>query len=153
MKTYRLTHQILDLVEQFEAENASQSGSLQDFAGFLLNHLQHPENSPASSEVRFGGEEPQAQEIAFQVDNNISRLVIFMNRYAKAYIRKALEGTPLQTTEDFTALAILLTHQDLSKSELIAHNIQEKTSGTVVIRRLIAAIKRGRRRPHQRQPE
>ena len=78
MKTYRLTHQLLDLVEQFEAENVSQSGSLQDFAGFLLNRLQHPESDPASSEVRFGDEEPEAQKIAFQVDNNISRLVIFM---------------------------------------------------------------------------
>jgi DNA-binding MarR family transcriptional regulator len=139
MKSYRLVHQLLDLVEQFEAENVSPDGTLQDFAGFLVNHLQHPANGSASSEVRFGDEEPQAQEIAFQVDNNISRLVIFMNRYAKAYIRKALEGTPLQTTEDFTALAILLTHQDLSKSELIGMNIQEKTSGTVVIRRLIGA--------------
>jgi DNA-binding MarR family transcriptional regulator len=139
MKPYRLTHQLLDLVEQFEAENISQDGTLQDFAGFLVNHLQHPANGLASSDVRFGNQEHPAQEIAFQVDNNISRLVVFMSRYAKAYIRKALDGTPLQTTEDFTALAILLTHQDLSKSELIGLNIQEKTSGTVVIRRLIAA--------------
>ena len=50
-----------------------------------------------------------------------------------------MEGTPLQTAEDFTALAILLTHNHLSKSELISHNLQEKTSGTGVIRRLIAA--------------
>jgi DNA-binding MarR family transcriptional regulator len=62
-----------------------------------------------------------------------------MSRYAKFYIKKALEGTPLQTAEDFTALAILLTHNQLSKSELIGHNLQEKTSGTEVIRRLIAS--------------
>jgi DNA-binding MarR family transcriptional regulator len=139
MKSYQLLHQLLSLVEQFETENASREGTLQDFAGFLVNHLQPPLNEPASSDVRFGDKEHKAQEFAFQLDNNISRLVIFMNRYAKAYIRKALDGTPLQTTEDFTYLAILLTHDDLSKSELISRNIQEKTSGTVVIRRLIAA--------------
>jgi DNA-binding MarR family transcriptional regulator len=62
-----------------------------------------------------------------------------MSRYAKSYIKKALDGTPLQTGEDFTALAILLTHDNLSKSELISYNLQEKTSGTEVIRRLISA--------------
>jgi len=73
------------------------------------------------------------------LDNNIGRLFVFMSRYAKYYIKKALEGTSLQSGEEFTALAILLTHDHLSKSELISHNLQEKTSGTEVIRRLIAA--------------
>jgi DNA-binding MarR family transcriptional regulator len=139
MKSYQLIHKLLDLVEQFETERANQEGTMQDFAGFLVNHLQPHAEEMASSDVRFGDQEPRAQQLAFQLDNNISRLVIFMSRYAKSYIRKALDGTPLQTPEDFTCLAILLTHNDLSKSELIGMNIQEKTSGTVVIRRLIAA--------------
>jgi DNA-binding MarR family transcriptional regulator len=112
---------------------------MQDFVGFLVNQLQTPANGLASSEQRFGESEHTAQKVAFQIDNNISRLLIFMHRYAKSYLKKALEGTPLLTPEDFTCLAILLTHQDLSKSELINHNIQEKTSGSVVINRLIAA--------------
>ena len=93
----------------------------------------------AVPEPRFGDEEPAAQGLAYQLDNNISRLLIFMHRYAKFYLKKALEGTPLQTPEDFTCLAILLTHERLSKTELIHFNIQEKTSGTVVIARLIKA--------------
>ncbi|NNU33865.1 MarR family transcriptional regulator [Mucilaginibacter sp. S1162] len=32
-----------------------------------------------------------------------------------------------------------MTHTHLSKSELIGHNLQEKTSGTEVIKRLIAS--------------
>src|ERR1700712_2605082 len=125
MKSYQLVHQLLNLVERFESGNANSDGTLQDFAGFLVSELQQPAEGLASTEVRFGDKELKAQEFAFQLDNNISRLGIFMNRYAKSYLKKALDGTPLQTAEDFTYLAILLTHEDLSKTELIGRNIQE----------------------------
>lgn len=131
-------HQLLSLVEKFEEENEREA-TLPDFAGFLMNQLQSPSKGFAETEPRFGEKEKVAQELAYRIDNNISRLVIFMNRYAKYYIKKALDGTPLQTPEDFTCLAILMTHDDLSKTELIDYNIQEKSSGSVVIGRLIKA--------------
>jgi DNA-binding MarR family transcriptional regulator len=137
MRSYQLVHQLLTLVETFEIEN-EQEATLRDFAGFLVSHTEKPNDGLASTEIRFGESEHIAQEFAFQIDNNIARLLLFMSRYAKSYIKKALEDTPLQTAEDFTCLAILLTHDDLSKTELISHNIQEKTSGSVVINRLIS---------------
>lgn len=139
MKSYFLIHQLIDLVEQMEAENPEKELSIQDFTGFLLNNIAGANDNAANSEVRFGSNDSAALDIAYQLDNNIGRLFVFMSRYAKFYIKKALDGTPLQTAEDFTALAILLTHDHLSKSELISHNLQEKTSGTEVIRRLIAS--------------
>lgn len=139
MKSYHLIHQLIDLVEQMEAENPEKELSIQDFTGFLLNNIAGANGNAANSEVRFGSNDSAALDIAYQLDNNIGRLFVFMSRYAKSYIKKALDGTPLQTAEDFTALAILLTHDHLSKSELISHNLQEKTSGTEVIRRLIAS--------------
>ncbi|CAN5437918.1 hypothetical protein BH09BAC6_BH09BAC6_22150 [soil metagenome] len=139
MKSYQLIHQLIDLVAQLEEENQGQEVSIQDFTGFLLNKVGDPSGNVVNGEVRFGNNDITALGIAYQLDNNIGRLFVFMSRYAKYYIKKALEGTPLQTGEDFTALAILLTHNHLSKSELISHNLQEKTSGTEVIRRLIAA--------------
>ncbi|MBD1365100.1 winged helix DNA-binding protein [Mucilaginibacter sp. ZT4R22] len=139
MKSYRLIHQLLHLVEKLESETPDRELTLQDFAGFLVSEHAVQTGAPANSDMRFGSEEPVAQDIAFQLDNNIGRLVVYMSRYAKFYIKKALEGTPLQTAEDFTCLAILLTHPNLSKKELISYNLQEKTSGTEVIRRLISA--------------
>jgi DNA-binding MarR family transcriptional regulator len=133
MRSYQLVHQLLTLVETFEIEN-EQEATLRDFAGFLVSHTEKPNDGLASTEIRFGESEHIAQEFAFQIDNNIARLLLFMSRYAKSYIK----NTPLQTAEDFTCLAILLTHDDLSKTELISHNIQEKTSGSVVINRLIS---------------
>jgi hypothetical protein len=130
MRSYQLVHQLLTLVETFEIEN-EQEATLRDFAGFLVSHTEKPNDGLASTEIRFGESEHIAQEFAFQIDNNIARLLLFMSRYAKSYIKKALEDTPLQTAEDFTCLAILLTHDDLSKTELISHNIQEKTSANI----------------------
>jgi DNA-binding MarR family transcriptional regulator len=112
---------------------------MQDFTGFLLSKTGVAEGGLEDKDVRFGREELYAQTSAFQLDNSIGRLFIYMSRYAKSYIKKALEDTPLQTAEDFTGLAILLTHERLSKTELINYNLQEKTSGMEVIRRLIAA--------------
>ena len=139
MNSYQLIHQLINLVAEMEEEGRGEEISIQDFTGFLLNKVGTPNEKSRSNEVRFGDGDSAALDIAYQLDNNISRLFVFMSRYAKSYIKKALEGTPLQTAEDFTALAILLTHTHLSKSELISHNLQEKTSGTEVIRRLIAS--------------
>lgn len=139
MKSYELVHQLLNLVEQFEKESHQNDVSLQDFTGFLINHLEQTAPSETAPDVRFGENEIEAQKLAYQIDNSIARLFIYMSRYAKSYIKKALEGTPLQTAEDFTCLAILLTHDNMSKGDLISRNLQEKTSGTEVIRRLLTA--------------
>jgi DNA-binding MarR family transcriptional regulator len=139
MKSYQLIHQLITLVEQLEDERNGAEVTIQDFAGFLLNQVGDPAGDIVNGDIRFGKNETTAQELAYQLDNNIGRLFVYMSRYAKSYIKKALDGTALQTAEDFTGLAILLTHDHLTKSELISHNLQEKTSGTEVIRRLIAA--------------
>lgn len=139
MKSYKFVHQLLNIVEEFERDSKGRELCLRDFSGFLINQLERSDNSIASSDIRFGEMEEEMQELAFQIDNSIGRLLVYMSRYAKSYIKKTLEDTPLQSPEDFTALAILLTHESLSKGELISRNIQEKTSGTEVIRRLLAA--------------
>ena len=144
MKSYQLIHELISLVEQLEQQNPEREVTMQDFAGFMVHTVGNSAQNVASSarishDVRFGKNEITAQEQAFQLDNNIGQLFVYMSRYAKSYIKKALDDTALLTAEDFTALAILLTHDNLSKSELIQYNLQEKTSGTEVIRRLLAA--------------
>lgn len=139
MKSYELIHQLISLVEDFENNKPEKDINLNDFTGFLVNYVTLQGKNQAVPDVRFGNEAAEATELAYQIDNNIGRLLVYMSRYAKSYIKKALDNTPLQTAEDFTCLAILLTHDNLSKGDLISKNIQEKTSGTEVIRRLIAA--------------
>ena len=139
MKSYQLIHQLISLVERIERENPEKEVSLADFSGFLLNVVVDHDDTVTGSDVRFGKNETQAQELAYKLDNSIGRLFVYMSRYAKAYIKKALDGTAIHSAEEFTALSILLTHNHLSKSKLISYNLQEKTSGTEVLRRLIAA--------------
>jgi len=139
MKSYQLVRELLDLVEKFEQEGEGVAPTLTDFAGFLVNHLEEQDATTTTLDVRFGEEEQETQQMAYQLDNSIARLFIYMSRYAKFYIKKALEGTALRSAEDFTALAILFTHESLSRSELISRNLQEKPSGTEVIGRLLQA--------------
>ena len=137
MNSFQLISQLVNFVEEFEQSN-KKSLSLENFSGFLNSRLADQGNYTANADVRFGKEQPEAQEMAYQLDNNIARLFIFMSRYAKSYIKKALLHTSLATAEDFTCLAILLTHNSLSKSELIQLNLIEKTSGTEIINRLLS---------------
>lgn len=139
MKSYQLIHQLISLVEKQEHENPGKEISIAEFSGFLVSKINEQEAITLSDDVRFGKKESQAQDLAYQLDNSIGRLFVYMSRYAKSYIKKALDGTLIHSAEEFTALSILLTHDQLSKSELISYNLQEKTSGTEVIRRLIAA--------------
>lgn len=72
--------------------------------------------------------------------SDISILIVLMNRYAKSYIKKVLNESKLQTSDEFAFLITLMTCDNLTKSELIAKQVMEKTSGSEVIRRL---VKRG----------
>lgn len=71
---------------------------------------------------------------------DISILIVLLFHYAKGYIKKALRDSVLQTPDEFSFLITLMTYKNLTKSELIAKQVMEKTSGSEVIRRL---IKRG----------
>lgn len=138
MKTYQLIQQLLKLVETFENQNDGKTIDLANFAGFLSAQLS-PTTTQAKNDVRFGTQAADAQQLAHQLDNSIGRLFVYMSRYAKSYLKKALADSALQTPEDFTCLAILLTNENLSKTALIHRNLQEKTSGAEVIKRLLAA--------------
>jgi len=138
MKSYPIIHQLLELIEEFEKENKQNDRlTLEQFTGFLNNRITTNNTIAHTPDVRLGRNEIETQKQAYQLDNNIGRLFVYMSRYAKSYIKKALDGTALHTAEDFTCLAILFTHDDMSKTDLINLNLQEKTSGTEVIKRLI----------------
>lgn len=84
-----------------------------------------------------GDQAPWLTDMGNETETVIARLVTVMNRYAKSYIKRALNDSPIQTAEEFSFLLYLLTHESLTKSELIFKNILEKTSGMEVIKRLI----------------
>ncbi|MCC2546591.1 MarR family transcriptional regulator [Hymenobacter sp. BT175] len=126
---YALLKQVLEEVEAFEQTRPSAGAAmLADFAAWLHTR---------TTEVSIG----MAQSVAtprMSAEAEIGKLIVFMNRYARSYIRLGLAGTPLLTPDDFAYLATVLGHQPLSKTEVIARNVHEKASGTEVIKRLLA---------------
>lgn len=138
MNNYQLINQLVTLVAEFEKQKQNQAPlSLEGFTGFLNAKLGGEKLANVVHDVRFGEQQPDAVAMAYQLDNNIARLFIYMSRYAKSYIKKALQHTNLATAEDFTCLALLLTHHNLSKTELMQMSLLEKASGTEVVNRLL----------------
>jgi DNA-binding MarR family transcriptional regulator len=133
---YSLLKQLLDQVEEFERQGPhdGRPADLAAFAAWLYGRTA-PAQVPAPP--RRGPSAPPGIP-PMPAAAEIGKLIIFLNRYARSYIRLGLAGTPLLTPDDFAYLATVLGHQPLSKTELIAKNIHEKATGTEVIKRLLA---------------
>lgn len=84
-----------------------------------------------------GPEETWINEQYSDPVHEIPILVVLMYRYARHYVKKALKDSVLQTAEEFGYLITLMTHESLTKTELINTAVMEKTSGTEVIKRLL----------------
>lgn len=129
---------LLTLIEQlalFE-EQQKQNADLK-FADFLafLNVQQQP--SVVEKREMGGIKEQWIDETYKGSDNDIAILIVFMFRYAKGYIKKALKESIIQTADEFSYLITLMTYESLTKTELIGKLVMEKTSGTEIIKRLL----------------
>jgi DNA-binding MarR family transcriptional regulator len=78
------------------------------------------------------------QQVREDSNSDVGILITLMFRYAKTYIKKALQDSPIQTADEFAFLITLMTFDSLTKTELINKQVMEKTSGTEVIKRLAA---------------
>ncbi|MBC7446471.1 MAG: MarR family transcriptional regulator [Hymenobacteraceae bacterium] len=132
---YALLKLVLDQLEAFEQSRGTTGTSpdLSSFAAWL--HARTAAFPPMAAPAAAENENQEAPPLSAEAE--IGRLLIFMNRYARSYIRLGLAGTPLLTPDDFAYLATVLGHQPVSKTALIAYNVHEKASGTEVIKRLL----------------
>lgn len=129
---------LLELVDQYydfvKEQSDEKDCNMTDFLGYL-----NARNKvlPITMRKFEGQEEGWLKENHRKVNNDISILMVFMYRYAKGYIKKALKNSVLQTPEEFTFLITLMTYSSMTKTQLINSQIMEKTSGTEIIKRLI----------------
>lgn len=77
--------------------------------------------------------------VPFENDTNrdITVLITFMFKYAKNYLKKALENSIINTPDEFSFLITMLANTSYTKTELINKLVTEKTSGVETIKRLI----------------
>ena len=67
----------------------------------------------------------------------IAQYLTKVYRYFRLYIKKAFETTPLLTFEDFISLIYLAEKGSMTKTDLVESTVNEKTSGMLVIKRLL----------------
>jgi DNA-binding MarR family transcriptional regulator len=73
------------------------------------------------------------------VDTRINVLIGRMWRFAKFYVKKALDGQEISTLDEFTFLATIKRAGTPTKTEVYVENITEITTGTEILRRMIKA--------------
>lgn len=135
MKTRNVLIGLIEHLDEFE--HSMPEGSTVTMASFVnfLNQKVAVERLETRQDT--GDHAPWLTDMGNETETVIARLVTVMNRYAKSYIKRALEDSPIQTSEEFSFMLYLVTNESLTKSELIFKNIMEKTSGMEVIKRLL----------------
>lgn len=137
MYKYELLRNLLDYLEDYE--KGSDKNDLKEFSIYLKERVfsgEIPKPKKASSELKYtvGKKYQGLPEVEF------SALVGTMYRFARHYIKKALDKGSLKTLDEFGFLATLVEEGPLNKSELINQHLMEISSGSEILKRL---VKRG----------
>jgi DNA-binding MarR family transcriptional regulator len=142
MVAYQLLRQVLDKLEHFQ--DSVEDKSLLNLSGFTAylatSDMKHFESDALNAGEATSKERDlrlELEKTPGSIDTTISQMVIFMNRYAKQYTKKALKDSEIKSIDEFSYLSMLLTFGQLSKIELINKNMQEKTTGMETIKRLL----------------
>jgi DNA-binding MarR family transcriptional regulator len=127
--------EIIEHLYQFDTDyQVDKSYTLKDFIGYLNASVGVEKTLMRKIE---GEQEAHIQAIRQESNSDVSILITLIFRYAKGYIKKALQESPIQTADEFAFLITLMTHGSLTKTELINKQVMEKTSGVDVIKRLV----------------
>jgi DNA-binding MarR family transcriptional regulator len=138
MDKFQLMKDLMFKLDLYEMGGNSASSGISDFATWLNEHVKKEQENTLPRKINGDDiqEDYQFEQEAAEVE--ITRLLVFMYRYAKTYIKQALEGSEIQTADEFAYLASLITRTGMGKSELIHLNIQEKTTGMEILKRLLS---------------
>jgi DNA-binding MarR family transcriptional regulator len=138
MQTKHVLIDLLNYLEEYEHKQVESGQQLttSNFIAYL--HSVHYAEINEKLYIRGGDEVTEVQQFSEnRTATNVSILVSLLFRYAKMYTRKALKDSSIRTVDEFALLITLLTHESISKQELIREQVLEKTSGIEIINRLI----------------
>ncbi|MEJ5048742.1 MarR family winged helix-turn-helix transcriptional regulator [Chryseobacterium culicis] len=129
---FDLIKSVIELVQQFMKQNEGKSLYNNDLKGFTkwIN---------ISYKDGFESQDPDwiGKEFGRSSDSVITTLLIRMNRYAKSYSRSVISNSAFSSQDDFIYLINLKVLGTMSKMELIRCNLHEKSSGILIINRLL----------------
>ncbi len=128
---YKLIQEAVGLVETFEQENAKSKNYTENLEGFkqwINDSFRHKtRDDDLDWEGKSEGRSPESV---------INTLIVHLNRYAKNYSKAAIYDSQFSTQEDFIYLINLKAFGEMSKMDLIQRNVQDKSGGMLIIRRL-----------------
>ncbi len=133
MKTKDILLKIVEEISEFES--LSEDITFENFLNYL-NQKHTIENNGRkilSGEIHIS----ELDEFKDNKNRDITILISFMSKYAKNYLKKALENSIINTSDEFAFLISMLRYTSLTKTELINKLVTEKTSGIETIKRLI----------------
>lgn len=130
---YDIIKNVVDLLEEFEADNFSGRSYRDDIEGFkrwvVVNYNSEETNNEPDWEGKKKGR---------SAESVINTLIVHLNRYAKSYSKSAISGSDFSSQEDFIYLINLKAFGEMTKMDLIKKNVHEKPAGMQIINRLIA---------------
>ncbi|WP_118196508.1 MarR family winged helix-turn-helix transcriptional regulator [Albibacterium indicum] len=129
---YDILKNVVDLLEEFEAENLLEKTYPNDIEGFKKWITVNYKNDNIIEPNWEGKENGRSAESV------INTLIVHMNRYAKSYSKSAIFGSDFSSQEDFIYLINLKAFGEMTKMDLIKKNVHEKPAGMQIINRLIA---------------
>ncbi len=129
---YKLIKDIIDLVEDYEADTHLNKGaecSVEGFKRWIANSFQQEKNE----------EEPnwEGKSLGRSPESIIASNVVHMNRFGKTYFKSAFLGTDISSQDDVIYLIVLKFSKNLTKMDLIRKNVHDKPAGMQIINRLI----------------
>lgn len=129
---YDFLKDVVNLLEEFEAENSSKRIFSNDIEGFKKWIVLNYKVEAANNDLHWEG-----KENGRSAESVINTLIVHMNRYAKSYSKSAIFGSDFSTQEDFIYLINLKAFGAMTKMDLIKKNVHEKPAGIQIINRLI----------------
>ena len=130
--SYSLFRELISMTEDFERETPDGDRNLSDFSSWLYHKVNSGLSAPLASGVDWEG-----KENGRTIESVINTSFLHLYRYAKIYSKIAIAGTKFSTIDDVIFLINLLYLGSMSKSQLISLNIHEKSTGTLIINRLL----------------
>lgn len=129
---YDLLKDVIKLIEKFDKVNTDKkfSSDLQGFKDWISQENQK-ENTTLIPDW-------ENKEKGRSIDSVINTLLIHISRFAKSYSKSAIAGSEFTSQEEFIYLINLQAYGQMTKTALIKRNVHEKTSGMLIINRLIA---------------
>lgn len=125
--------EIIGLAEKFDSQNQDHfyANDINGFKSWIADKELDKRKSESTEQIWQGKDEGRSPESV------ISTLLVHLNRYAKTYSKSAIAGSDFKTQDEFSYLINLRAFGSMTKMELIKKNIHDKSSGILIINRLI----------------